>query len=147
MRSARNRLHAPPVEFDPRVVVPNPLPVFTGAKRLHDRLAKHLGQWPAEQMQQRERELVDADVVVFPVRSRRLYPPQVALVAIGRAAERHRAKVVRLVRQSETFAAPFTRLLKQMCPGNAGIVLIIEADTRYTYMHRLANIRQQAAIK
>jgi hypothetical protein len=74
-------------------------------------------------------------------------PPQVALLAIGRATERHCAKVVRLIRQSETLASPFTRLLKQMRPGDAGIVLIIESDTRYAYMHRLAHIRQQAAIE
>src|SRR5262249_26690232 len=65
--ATRHRLHALAVDFDIGIAVAVPLPTVGAADRRRDRLAEHLGQWPTEAPQQRKREAIDADVVVFPM--------------------------------------------------------------------------------
>lgn len=146
VRTARHRLDARTVDVDPRVVIADPLPVLARADGPHDGLAKHLGQGLAEQMQQREGQLVDTHVVVFPVRAGRLQRAQIALFAVGRIAERHGAIVIGLIGQAEALALPFARLLQQLRPRNGRIVRIVEADAGHTHAHRFVRIGQQAAI-
>ena len=58
--------------------------------RLQHMREEHLRQGAAEQMEKRERELVDADIVVFPVGARRLQRPRTAF------GSRRGARILRL---------------------------------------------------
>ena len=78
--AAGNRVDAADAgQIDPGVVVALPGEAFAATERAQHLLEKDLRQRPAKQVQQRQRELVDAHVVVFPVRARRLQRPRAAL--------------------------------------------------------------------
>ncbi|MDT4843110.1 hypothetical protein FQZ97_770310 [compost metagenome] len=146
MRTARHGRHALAVDLDPGVVVAHPLPVFAGTDRARDGFTEDLGQGFAEQVQQRIRQLVDAHVVVFPVRAGALQGPRIALLAVGRHAEGDGAVAVGLVGHAEALAFPFARLLQQVAPGDVGVLAAVEADAGHALDDRFIHVRQQAAI-
>ena len=99
-------------------------------------------------MQQRERELVDAHVVVFPVAARRAQRTQLALLARGRLrVVRHAPVVLHLVGHAEALALPFAGLREQVLPGDRAVVLRIEADARQPVAHALARLEQPARMR
>ena len=153
MGAARHRLHAPGLagdigQLDEAVVIAHPLPVGGRAQRLHDGLAKDLRQRPTEQMQQRQRQLVDAHIVVLPEAAGRLQRPGIALPAGGRRpAEGHRAIAVDLLWNTEATAFPFTGLLQQLGPGDLGVVRRAESDICLNVSaHWRVRVRQQATV-
>src|SRR5450756_2431469 len=80
-------------------------------------------------MQQRQRQLVDAHVVVLPVRAGRAKRPRVAFAALGGLTLKlHRSIAIDLIGNAETLAFPFAGLLQQLRPCDAAVVLAVEAD-------------------
>jgi hypothetical protein len=133
VRSARHRWDAADAgQIDPRVVVAAPRESAAAAERREDVLDERLGQRPAKETQQRERELVDADVVVFPVRARRAQRPRAALRSLGRMRVlRDLAPAIDGVGQAERPSLPLARLRQQLRPGDGAVVLaVVEADAR-----------------
>ena len=86
MRAARYRLDPSPFDLDPRVHVAHPAPLIAGPDWQHDVFAEHFGQRTPEQMQQGQRQLIDANVVVFPIAAGRLQRPRIAFAAFCGAA-------------------------------------------------------------
>ena len=146
VRTARHRRHALAVDLDPGGVVAHPLPIFAGADGARDGFAEDVRQGFAEQVQQRIRQLVDADVVVFPIRARALQRPRIALLAVGWHAEGHGAIAVCLVRHAKAFAFPFARLLQKMAPGDVGVLAFVKANARHALAHGLVHVGQQATV-
>ena len=98
-------------------------------------------------MQQRERELVDAHVVVFPESTRRLQRALVALLADdGLGVVRDAPVVLHLVGHAETFALPFARLRKEALPRDRPVVLPVEAQARQPFAHALAQLATTASV-
>src|SRR5205085_8351992 len=103
---------------------------------------------PLEDMKQRERKLVDAHVVVFPVRARLAQPAPLALLALGRfRIVLHDAVVLHLVGHSETFALPFAGLGEKVLPRDRAVVLRIEADAGQPLAQALARLEQSARMR
>src|SRR3954453_489241 len=109
MRAARHRLHPPSVDLDMGVAVAVPLPALRRADRVRYQLAEHLRQWPAPHAQQRQREAVDPDIVVFPERARFLQVAVRALFA-ARGTSADAAVAVDQVRLAPQLALPFRGL-------------------------------------
>ena len=147
VRAARHRLHAAHAgQIDPGIVVAGPGEAFAAAERAQHLLEKDLRQRPAEQVQQGQRELVDAHVVVFPVAAGRVQRARAALRS-GRRARvvRHLAPAVDRVGQAEASAFPFARLRQQMGPGDGAVVrAVVEADAGQHRCDRGVFVGQQA---
>ena len=95
-------------------------------------------------MQQRQRQLVDAHVVVFPVAARRLQWPRIALAAAGGPRiVRHDAPAVHRVGHAEAAALPLAGLLEQVTPGHRAVVRRVEADAGQARHHRFVHVGQQ----
>ena len=98
-------------------------------------------------MQQGERELVDAHVVVFPVRAGCLEGAGITFLACRRAALKlHCTVAVDLVGYTEALALPLAGLLEQMLPGHLRIAARIKADAADPRADGFLDIRQQSPI-
>ena len=148
VRAARHRLDALAIDLDPGVVVALPQEVAAAADRPQHAVEEHLRQRAPEQVSQRERELVDAHVVVFPVVARFAQRAALSLPALGRfGVVRHAPVVLHLVGHAETFALPFAGLRKQVLPGDRAVVLRIETDAGQPVAHALAGREQPARVR
>ncbi len=148
VRATGDRLHAPAVDLDPGIVVALPAEIATAADRLQHAFEKHLRQRPPEEMQQRQRQLVDAHVVVFPVAPRRAQRAKLSLPARGRLGVVGDAPVVlHLVGHAEALALPFAGLREEVLPGDRAVVRGIEADARQPVAHALARFQQPARMR
>ena len=99
-------------------------------------------------MQQRECQLVDANVVVFPECARRQQWPRIAFVSEGFAGRLvlQVPVAVNLVGHAKAVAFPFAGLLQQLQPGDGPIVLSLKADARHFKEHRFIQIGQQPTV-
>src|SRR5262245_26032506 len=127
----RNDLLAGDLDFG--VAIPVPLPALRGAYAIHDFVFEDLRQRPLPQTQQRQREAIDAHVVVVPERAWFL------LLMTARFVNRRR-----LLPQP---AFPFTGLLQQVVPGYFRVMRRIEAAVDDELSHRLVQIFDHPAIK
>lgn len=98
-------------------------------------------------MEERQGELVDADVVVFPVgaglaqRAQVTLLPRRGLRVVGDAAV-----VLHLVGHAEALALPFARLREEVLPGDSAVVGRIETDSWDSLAHALAGIEKAAGM-
>ena len=96
-------------------------------------------------MQERQRELIDAHIVVFPIRARHMKRSCVAFHAARRTrVVRDSAVTIYRVRQAETRAFPFAGLREQMRPGDRAVVRCIKAYPRHANNYGLVRILQQS---
>ena len=98
-----------------------PLPGLRGSDRVHDPLAQHIGQRPAEAQKQAEREQVHAHIVVLVVGTGRSQVAPLTLAAVV-GTDADLPMVVDLIRFSPQLALPFAGLLQKMAPGDACVV-------------------------
>ena len=97
-------------------------------------------------MQQGQRQLVDAHIVVFPVGARGLQGTGVALLALHRLGVEHQfAVAVNLVGNAKTSAFPFAGLAQQMRPGDGSVVFTVKANAGQAAHHGLIGVGQQAS--
>src|SRR5690606_24330349 len=81
--AAADRLDAPTVDLDVRVVVSVPLPGVGGADRVHDKLLQDLGERPAPDAEEGQGGAVHAHVVVLPEGAGRLELAVLAAAPVG----------------------------------------------------------------
>jgi hypothetical protein len=147
VRAVGDRLQAPAVDLDPGVVVALPAEVAATADRLEHAFEEHLGERLPEELKECEGELVDADVVVFPVGARFAQRAQVTLLprralrVVGDAAV-----VLHLFGHSEALALPFARLREEVPPSDRSVVGRIETDAGEAVADALAQIEQAAGM-
>src|SRR5262249_40660769 len=104
------------------VAVAVPLPALRSADAIHDFLFEDLRQRPLPQPQQRQREAVDAHVVVVPE------PAGFLLLMASRLIDRRR-----LLPQP---ALPFAGLLQKMPPSDLRVMRRIEAAVFDVFSYR-----------
>ena len=123
VRATGNRLHAPATDLDPRIVIAFPLEIAAAADRPQHTLQEHLRQRPLEEVKQRQRQLVDAHVVVFPVAARLTQPTKLTFLTRGwLGVVRHVPVVLHLVGHAETLALPFAGLCEEVLPRDHAVV-------------------------
>ena len=152
VRTTGNALHFLPHtrvidDLSPRIVIAAPREVFARIERRENRFAKHVRQRLLEQMQQRQRELIDAHIVVFPVRARHVQRTRVAFLARHRTRiVRHHAITIHRIRQTKNRAFPFAGLFQQMRPGDRTVVRRIKADAMNARANGLMQVWQQPTL-
>lgn len=143
MRAARHRRQPPAVDGDPGFVVGLPGKAVPCAQRLQDLALEDRLEWLAEQVQQGQRQLVDAHVVVFPVAAGGLQRPGITLASGGGPRVlADLAPAVGLVRQAQAAAFPFADLRQQVAPGDGRVVRAVEADAGQLCQHRPVDVGQ-----
>src|SRR5687767_2447658 len=103
-------------------------------------LLRTSGKLLPNRREQREREAVDADVIVFVKTARFLYCPRFALPV----AELFDANEVGIFTPHRAF--PFALLLEMVLPGDFGVVRRIVAAVTYVFRHRIVDVFDQPSI-
>ncbi len=142
MAAAGDRLHALPVDLDPRGLVALPAPALRGADLVHDALAQHVGKRLAEAAQQRIAERVHPDVVVFVEAAGLAELAALALAAVV-GADADLPEMVDLVGFAEDLALPFAVHVEQMAPGDLRVVRAGEMLAVDAFADRLVDIGDQ----